>query len=91
MYVYCDGFILHSGAFFMSMGSIITSVIIRYTIFFFFPAMGLMVVMISFFDALNSGTSYVSLVWFAGVVVFAMIVPGHILNYKARKEVHNRK
>ena len=26
-----------------------------------------------------------------GVVVFAMIVPGHILNYKARKEVHNRK
>ena len=83
--------ILPMGAIVMSMGSIITGCIIRYTTFFIFPAMGLMWGMKSFFDALNSGTSYVSLVWFAGVVVFAMIVPGHILNYKARKEVHNRK
>ena len=83
--------ILPMGAIVMSMGSIITGCIIRYTTFFIFPAMGLMWGMKSFFDALNSGTSYVSLVWFTGVVVFAMIVPGHILNYKARKEVHNRK
>ena len=78
--------ILPMGAIVMSMGSIITGCIIRYTTFFIFPAMGLMWGMKSFFDALNSGTSYVSLVWFTGVVVFAMIVPGHILNYKARKE-----
>ena len=83
--------ILPMGAIVMSMGSIITGCIIRYTTFFIFPAMGLMWGMKSFFDALNTGTSYVSLVWFTGVVVFAMIVPGHILNYKARKEVHNRK
>ena len=72
--------ILPMGAIVMSMGSIITGCIIRYTTFFIFPAMGLMWGMKSFFDALNSGTSYVSLVWFAGVVVFAMIVPGTINN-----------
>ena len=77
--------ILPMGAIVMSMGSIITGCIIRYTTFFIFPAMGLMWGMKSFFDALNSGTSYVSLVWFTGVVVFAMIVPGHILNAKCKK------
>ena len=78
-------------AVFMSMGSIITGCIIRYTTFFIFPAMGLIWGMKSFFDALDSGTSYMSLLWFAAVVVFAMIIPGHILNYKARKETKNRK
>ena len=55
--------ILPMGAIVMSMGSIITGCIIRYTTFFIFPAMGLMWGMKSFFDALNSGTSYVPLLF----------------------------
>lgn len=30
-----------------------------------------------------------SLLWFVGVLVFSLIIPGHILNYKARKENRN--
>lgn len=70
----------------MSLGSIITGCIIRYTMFLVFPVLGLVWSMKSLFDALSEGTSYVSLLWFVGIVVFAMIIPGHVLNYKARKE-----
>lgn len=73
----------------MSLGSIITGCIIRYTMFLVFPVLGLVWGMKSLFDALTQGTSYVSLLWFVTIVVFAMIIPGHILNYRARKE--NRK
>lgn len=73
----------------MSLGSIITGCIIRYTMFLVFPVLGLVWGMKSLFDALTQGTSYVSLLWFVAIVVFAMIIPGHILNYRARKE--NRK
>lgn len=73
----------------MSLGSIITGCIIRYTTFLVFPVLGLVWGIKSLFDALTQGTSYVSLLWFVAIVVFAMIIPGHILNYRARKE--NRK
>lgn len=73
----------------MSLGSIITGCIIRYTMFLVFPVLGLVWGMKSLFDALTQGTSYVSLLWFVAIVVFAMIIPGHVLNYRARKE--NRK
>lgn len=73
----------------MSLGSIITGCIIRYTMFLVFPVLGLVWGIKSLFDALTQGTSYVSLLWFVAIVVFAMIIPGHILNYRARKE--NRK
>lgn len=73
----------------MSLGSIITGCIIRYTMFFVFPVLGLVWGMKNLFDALTQGTSYVSLLWFVAIVIFAMIIPGHILNYRARKE--NRK
>lgn len=73
----------------MSLGSIITGCIIRYTMFLVFPVLGLVWGMKSLFDALTQETSYVSLLWFVAIVVFAMIIPGHILNYRARKE--NRK
>lgn len=73
----------------MSLGSIITGCIIRYTMFLVFPVLGLVLGIKSLFDALTQGTSYVSLLWFVAIVVFAMIIPGHILNYRARKE--NRK
>lgn len=81
--------ILPLSAVVMSLGSIITGCIIRYTMFLVFPVLGLVWGMKSLFDALTQGTSYVSLLWFVAIVVFAMIIPGHILNYRARKE--NRK
>lgn len=81
--------ILPLSAVVMSLGSIITGCIIRYTMFLVFPVLGLVWGIKSLFDALTQGTSYVSLLWFVAIVVFAMIIPGHILNYRARKE--NRK
>lgn len=67
----------------MSLGSLMTGCIIRYTMFLVFPAMGLLWGVKNFFDALNGETSLLSLLGFAGAAVLAMIIPGHILNYKA--------
>lgn len=75
----------------MALGSIVTGCVIRYTSFFGCSAMGILWSMKSLFDVLDGKTSYASLLWFVAVVVFAMIVPGHILNYKARKEEKERK
>ncbi len=73
----------------MALGSIITGCIIQYTSFFFFPLMGLVWGMKNLLY--GSPLELNSLLWFAGAMIFTMIIPGHILNYKARKEAASRK
>lgn len=70
----------------MSLGSIITGCVIRYTSFFLFPILGLLWGTRFLFEALSQGTTLFSLIEFAAVIIFSMIIPGHILNYKARKD-----
>ncbi len=83
--------ILPLGIILMSLGSIVTGCIIRYTTFFIFPSWGIILGVKDLFYTSHEGITYMSLLWFVVAVVFAMIIPGHILNYKARKEMKNRK
>lgn len=75
----------------MSLGSIFTGCIIRYTVFSGFPSFGAILGLDMMFAVWDKVPSHLILLEFALAVVFAMIIPGHILNYKARKEAANRK
>lgn len=91
MYAGRPEFILPLCAVVLALGGIITGSIIRYTGFTVFSAFGLLWGMKSLFDVLVNGSSLLTLAWFAATVVFAMIIPGHILNTKARKGVEDKK
>lgn len=80
--------ILPLTAILMSLGSLMTGCIIRYTTFFIFPAIGFAWGMKHLFDALDGESS---ILWFTGTVILALIIPGHILNNKARKEAGKGK
>ena len=70
----------------ISLSSIITGSIIRYTLFSGFPAFGIALGLNMLFSILDKTSSYLSLLEFVLVIVFALIIPGHILNYCARKD-----
>ena len=76
-------------AIFFSLGSIITGCIIRYTTFFIFPLFGFLWGLKNLLYTWGEVPFLSSLLWFVGVLVFSLIIPGHILNYKARKENRN--
>ncbi len=76
-------------AIFFSLGSIITGCIIRYTTFFIFPLFGFLWGLKHLLYTWGEAPSLSSLLWFVGVLAFSLIIPGHILNYKARKENRN--
>lgn len=71
----------------LSVGSIFTGAVIRYTSFFALPGLGVVLGMNMFFDVWDKTASYFILLEFALVVIFAMIIPGHMLNNKVRKEI----
>ncbi|MDY5239295.1 MAG: hypothetical protein SPH57_12655 [Bacteroides helcogenes] len=75
----------------LSVGSIFTGAVIRQTSFFALPGLGVVLGMNMFFDVWDKTASYFILLEFALVVIFSMIIPGHILNNKVRKEIKNRK
>ena len=65
----------------------ITGVIVRYKAFYLFSSIGLAIGLYMVFVAMGEDApTYVSLLCFAVAAVFAMIIPGHMLNYAARKE-----
>lgn len=70
----------------ISLGSLFTGSIIRYTIFSGFPGFGIALGVKMLFDVLDKSFSLQVLPEFILVIIFAMIIPGHILNYKAKKE-----
>lgn len=70
----------------LSLGSIFTGSIIRYTLFSGFPGFGIALGLQMFFHALDKSSSLQMLPEFILVIILAMIIPGHILNYKAKKE-----
>lgn len=75
----------------VSIGSLVTGCIIRYASFFLFSALGLFGSIYTLFNALTEGTTYLSLLWFVGIVILSMIIPGHILNHKVRKDAANSR
>lgn len=80
-------FILPLGTLIMSLGSIITGVIVRYKAFYLFSLIGLVIGLYMVFAAMGENApTYVSLLCFAVAAVFAMIIPGHMLNIAAKKE-----
>ena len=70
----------------ISLGSLFTGSIIRYTVFSGFPGFGIALGLKMLFDVLDKSSSLQVLPEFILVIIFAMIIPGHILNYKAKKE-----
>ena len=75
----------------MSLGSVFTGCIIRYTVFSGLPSFGAALGLDMLFDVWDKVPSHLILLEFALAIVLAMIIPGHILNYKARRERANRK
>lgn len=76
---------------FMSLGSIFTGCVVRYTAFSGFPSMGAMFGLGMMFDVLDKSASLSMLLTFVVALFLSMIIPGHILNYKARKEAAKGK
>lgn len=70
----------------ISIGSLVTGCIIRCASFFLFSVLGLLGSIYTLFDALAEGTTYLSLLWFVCIVILSMIIPGHLLNSKVRKD-----
>lgn len=81
--------ILPLSALLFSLGSIFTGIVIRYTAFSGFPSVGGMLGLHMLLDVLRGEFMLSSLWVFVLAIVFSMIIPGHILNYKARKECRN--
>ena len=80
-------FILPLCALVIALGSIITGIIVRYKAFYLFSTIGLAIGLYMVLAAMESDApTYTSLLCFAAVAVFAMVIPGHMLNYAARKE-----
>lgn len=80
-------FILPLGALIMSLGSIITGIIVRYKTFYLFSLIGLVIGLYMMLAAMvEDAPTYTSLLCFAVAAVFAMIIPGHMLNIAAKKE-----
>lgn len=75
----------------MSLGSIFTGCVIRYTAFSGFPSFGAALGVDMMFNAWEKGASYIMMPEFVIAILLAMVIPGHILNYKARKEASQRK
>lgn len=81
-------FILPLCALIISLGSIITGIIVRYKTFCLFSVVGLTIGLYMVIAAMvNDAPTYLSLVCFAVVLVFAMIIPGYMLNSEAKKDV----
>ena len=78
--------ILPLAAILFSLGSIITGIIIRYTAFSGFPSLGAVAGVTMLLNTLSDGPMLYNLWIYVLVVVLSMVIPGHILNYKARKE-----
>lgn len=83
--------ILPLSAILFSLGSIITGIIIRYTLFSGFPAIGAILGLDMLLDALNHSLGLSGLLMFSVAIVFSMVIPGHILNYKAKKGNNYKK
>lgn len=81
-------FILPLCALIISLGSIITGIIVRYKTFCLFSVVGLTIGLYMVIAAMvNDAPTYLSLVCFAVVLVFAMIIPGYMLNSEAKKDM----
>lgn len=81
-------FILPLCALIISLGSIITGIIVRYKTFCLFSVVGLTIGLYMVIAAMvNDASTYLSLVCFAVVLVFAMIIPGYMLNSEAKKDM----
>lgn len=75
----------------MSLGSIFTGSVLRYTAFSGFSSMGVVLGLDMMFGVLDKTPSYLMLLEFAVAILFAMVIPGHMLNYKARKDMSKGK
>ena len=74
----------------LSLGSIFTGVLIRYTRFSGLSSMGVLLGLRMLFEVWDNSSFLQILPEFVLVVILAMIIPGHILNYKAKKENKNK-
>lgn len=75
----------------MSLASLLTGIIIRYTLFSGLPSCGFAWSLAMLFQVVTEGASFMTLIGFAIIILLSMVIPGHVLNYRARKEVSVRK
>lgn len=85
-------FILPLCAFMISLGSIFTGILVRYKAFYLFSMLGMGIGLYMLLAAMETETpTYISLLCYAVASVFAMIIPGHMLNHAARNERMHHK
>lgn len=73
-------------ALFISLGSLLTGIVIRYTLFSGLPSLGFAWSLVLLFQVITDGASYSTLIVFAIVILLSLVIPGHVLNYRARKD-----
>lgn len=85
------GLILPLCAMLVSLGSLLTGIIIRYTLFSGLPSLGFAWSLVLVFQVVSSGVSSATLLVFAVIVLLSLVIPGHVLNRRARRESPVRK
>ena len=71
----------------VSLGSLLTGIIIRYTLFSGLPSCGFAWSLEQVFEVATDGASMDTLIIFVLILLFSLVIPGHVLNRRVRKDV----
>lgn len=74
----------------VSLGSLLTGIIIRYTLFSGLPSCGFAWSLEQVFEVATDGASMDTLIIFVLILLFSLVIPGHVLNRRVRKDVSGK-
>ena len=74
----------------VSLGSLLTGIIIRYTLFSGLPSCGFAWSLEQVFEVVTDGASMDTLIIFVLILLFSLVIPGHVLNRRVRKDVSGK-
>lgn len=74
----------------VSLGSLLTGIIIRYTLFSGLPSCGFAWSLEQVFEVATDGASMDTLIIFILILLFSLVIPGHVLNRRVRKDVSGK-
>ena len=74
----------------VSLGSLLTGIIIRYTLFSGLPSCGFAWSLEQVFEVATDGASMDTLIIFVLILLFSLVIPGHVLNRRVRKDISRK-
>lgn len=87
---HCYEMILPLCGLLVSLGSLLTGIIIRYTLFSGLPSCGFAWSLEQVFEVATDGASMDTLIIFVLILLFSLVIPGHVLNRRVRKDVSGK-